>query len=54
MRGLLEADVPDRRTIYGPFVKKALNKVSGVSKIEVSYEKKTSHVAFDDAKILVI
>src|SRR5260370_14863321 len=31
-------------------VKKALNKVNGVSKVEVSYEKKQARVTFDDAK----
>lgn len=31
-------------------VKKALNKVDGVSKIEVRYEKKEAVVTFDDAK----
>ncbi len=31
-------------------IKKALNKVSGVSKVEVSYEKKEARVTFDDAK----
>lgn len=31
-------------------VKKALNKVSGVSKVEVSYETKEVRVTFDDAK----
>jgi periplasmic mercuric ion binding protein len=31
-------------------VKKALNKVNGVSKVEVSYEKKEARVTFDDAK----
>ena len=31
-------------------VKKALNKVSGVSKVEVSYEKKEARVTFDDTK----
>ena len=31
-------------------VKKALNGVSGVSKVEVSYEKKEARVTFDDAK----
>ena len=31
-------------------VKKALNKVDGVSKIEVRYEKKQAIVTFDDAK----
>ena len=31
-------------------VKKALNKVNGVSKVEVHYEKKQAVVTFDDAK----
>ena len=31
-------------------IKKALNKVSGVSKVEVSYEKKEARVTFDDGK----
>lgn len=31
-------------------VKKAIAAVSGVSKVEVSYEKKTAVVTFDDAK----
>jgi mercuric ion binding protein len=31
-------------------VKKALNKVKGVSKAEVSYEKKQAIVSFDDAQ----
>jgi len=31
-------------------IKKILNKVSGVSKVEVSYEKKQARVTFDDAK----
>ncbi len=31
-------------------VKKALSKVSGVSKVEVLYEKKEARVTFDDAK----
>ena len=31
-------------------IKKALNKVSGVSKVEVSYEKKQARVTFDDEK----
>ena len=31
-------------------VKRALNKVDGVTKIEVSYEKKEAVVTFDDAK----
>ena len=31
-------------------IKKALNKVSGVSKVEVSYEKKEARVTFDDQK----
>ena len=31
-------------------VKKALQKVSGVSQVEVSYEKKAAVVTFDDAK----
>src|SRR5216683_2187684 len=31
-------------------VKKALNKVNGVSQVEVSYEKKEARVTFDDAK----
>jgi mercuric ion binding protein len=31
-------------------IKKALNKVDGVSKVEVSYEKKEARVTFDDAK----
>ncbi|GAC1432909.1 MAG: hypothetical protein NVS1B11_00030 [Terriglobales bacterium] len=31
-------------------VKKALNKIDGVSKVEVRYEKKQALVTFDDAK----
>lgn len=31
-------------------VKKALNKVAGVEKVEVSYEKREAVVTFDDAK----
>ncbi len=31
-------------------IKKALNKVQGVSKVEVNYEKKQAVVTFDDAK----
>ena len=31
-------------------VKKAFNKVSGESKVEVSYEKKEARVTFDDTK----
>jgi periplasmic mercuric ion binding protein len=31
-------------------VKKALNRIDGVSKIEVRYEKKLASVTFDDAK----
>lgn len=31
-------------------VKKALSKVDGVSRVEVSYEKKEARVTFDDAK----
>jgi mercuric ion binding protein len=31
-------------------VKKALNKVQGVSKVDVNYEKKQAIVTFDDAK----
>ena len=31
-------------------IKKALNKVDGVSKVEVSYEKKEARVTLDDAK----
>jgi len=31
-------------------VKKALNKVQGVSKVDVNYEKKQAVVTFDDAK----
>lgn len=34
-------------------VKKALNKVEGVEKIEVSFEKKEAVVTFDDAKTKV-
>lgn len=34
-------------------VKRALNKVEGVTKIEVSYEKKEAVVTFDDAKASV-
>ncbi|OUM00683.1 mercury resistance system periplasmic binding protein MerP [Variovorax sp. JS1663] len=37
-----------------PFtVKQALNKVNGVSKADVSYEKKQAVVSFDDAKTSV-
>ncbi len=31
-------------------IKKALSKVDGVSKVEVSYEEKEARVTFDDAK----
>ena len=31
-------------------VRKALSKVNGVSKVEVSYEKKEARVTYDDAK----
>jgi mercuric ion binding protein len=31
-------------------IKKALNKVQGVSKVDVNYEKKQAVVTFDDAK----
>src|SRR2546428_13774084 len=31
-------------------IKKALNKVEGVSKVDVNYEKKQAVVTFDDAK----
>lgn len=34
-------------------VKRALNKVDGVTKVEVSYEKKEAVVTFDDAKTAV-
>lgn len=34
-------------------VKKALNKVEGVEKIEISFEKKEAVVTFDDAKTKV-
>lgn len=34
-------------------VKRALNKVEGVTKIDVSYEKKEAVVTFDDAKTTI-
>ncbi|HVR81455.1 MAG TPA: mercury resistance system periplasmic binding protein MerP [Luteimonas sp.] len=34
-------------------VKRALNKVDGVTRVEVSYEKKEAVVTFDDAKTAV-
>jgi len=44
-------DVPGMTCPVCPItVKKALNKVSGVSKVEVSYEKKEARVTFDDGK----
>lgn len=35
-------------------VKKALQKVSGVSKVEVSYEKKEAVVTYEDAKATLV
>src|SRR5229473_6791015 len=44
-------DVPGMTCPVCPItVEKALNKVSGVSKVEVSYEKKEARVTFDDGK----
>src|SRR5439155_26111808 len=44
-------DVPGMTCPVCPItVKKALNKVSGVSKVEVSYEKKEARLTFDDGK----
>ena len=44
-------DVPGMTCPACPItIKKALNKVSGVSKVEVSYEKKEARVTFDDEK----
>lgn len=44
-------DVPSMTCAMCPItVKKALIKVSGVSKIDVSYEQKTVMVTYDDAK----
>ena|SRR5882762_2205955 len=48
-------DVPGMTCATCPItVKKALNKVSGVSKIDVSYEQKTAVVTYDDAKTNVL
>ena len=44
-------DVPGMTCSTCPItVKKALNKVSGVSKVDVSFEKKQAIVTYDDAK----
>lgn len=47
-------DVPGMTCELCPItVKKALQKVSGVSKVDVSYEKKEAVVTFDDSKAKV-
>jgi mercuric ion binding protein len=47
-------DVPGMTCAACPItVKKALTKVEGVEKAEVSYEKKEAVVTFDDAKIKI-
>jgi periplasmic mercuric ion binding protein len=44
-------DVPGMTCPTCPItVKKALNKVSGVTKVDVSFEKKQAAVTYDDAK----
>ena len=44
-------DVPGMTCPTCPItIKKALNKVQGVSKVDVSYEKKQAVVTFDDTK----
>ncbi len=44
-------DVPGMTCPACPItIKKALNKVQGVSKVDVNYEKKQAVVTFDDAK----
>lgn len=44
-------DLPTMNCAMCPItVKKALNKVEGVSSVEVSYEKKEAVVTFDDTK----
>lgn len=44
-------DVPGMTCSTCPItVKKALNKVSGVSKVDISFEKKQAVVTYDDAK----
>ncbi|MFO1112266.1 MAG: mercury resistance system periplasmic binding protein MerP [Bradyrhizobium sp.] len=44
-------DVPGMTCAACPItVKKAISKVDGVSKVEVSYEKRQAVVTFDDAK----
>jgi len=45
-------DVPGMTCELCPItIKKALQKVSGVSKVDVSFEKKEAVVTFDDSKI---
>ena len=45
-------DVPGMTCAACPFtVKKALTKVDGVQKVEVSYEQREAIVTFDDAKV---
>lgn len=47
-------DVPGMTCAACPItVKKAISKVDGVSKVEVSYEKRQAVVTFDDAKASV-
>ena len=47
-------DVPGMTCAACPItVKKAISKVEGVSKVEVSYEKRLAVVTFDDAKASV-
>ena len=47
-------EVPDMTCAACPFtVKKALSKVEGVTKVEVSYENREAIVTFDDAKTSV-
>ena len=47
-------DVPGMTCAACPItVKKAISKVDGVSKVDVSYEKRQAVVTFDDAKVSV-
>lgn len=47
-------DVPGMTCAACPFtVKKAISKVDGVSKVDVSYEKRQAVVSFDDTKASV-
>src|SRR5438093_12040475 len=50
-RKTVTLDVPGMTCPTCPItIKKALNKVQGVSKVDVSYEKKQAVVTFDDTK----